>query len=128
MLGNENPIASCVGEILSAAEFYDYDAKYNSPESKTVVPADMSVEITEKIKQVALQIYQAVEGTGLARVDFFVKKDTNEVIFNELNTMPGFTTISMYPMLWQAEGKTKTMLIDELITLAITKEQYKGHA
>ena len=128
VLGNENPIASCVGEILSAAEFYDYDAKYNSPESKTVVPADMLVEITEKIKQVALQIYQAVEGTGLARVDFFVKKDTNEVIFNELNTMPGFTTISMYPMLWQAEGKTKTMLIDELITLAITKEQYKGHA
>lgn len=128
VLGSDNPMASCVGEILSSGEFYDYDAKYNSPESKTVVPVDMPQEITDKIKQVALQIYQAVEGTGLARVDFFVKKGTNEVIFNELNTMPGFTTISMYPMLWEEEGKTKTMLIDELITLALTKQQHKGHA
>ena len=125
VLGNENPIASGVGEIFSAAEFYDYDAKYNNAESKTVVPAELEKEITDKIRKIAIKIFKAVEGTGLARVDFLIQKNTNRIIFNELNTMPGFTSISMYPMLWEAEGKSKELLIDELITLAFSKQQCK---
>ncbi len=125
VLGNENPIASGVGEIFSAAEFYDYDAKYNNAESKTVVPAELDKEITDKIRKIAIKIFKAVEGTGLARVDFLIQKNTNRIIFNELNTMPGFTSISMYPMLWEAEGKSKELLIDELITLAFLKQQCK---
>ena len=125
VLGNENPIASGVGEIFSAAEFYDYDAKYNNAESKTVVPAELDKEITDKIRKIAIKIFKAVEGTGLARVDFLIQKNTNHIIFNELNTMPGFTSISMYPMLWEAEGKSKELLIDELITLAFLKQQCK---
>ncbi|MCI8629986.1 MAG: D-alanine--D-alanine ligase [Firmicutes bacterium] len=125
VLGNENPIASGVGEIFSAAEFYDYDAKYNNAESKTVVPAELDKEITDKIRKIAIKIFKAVEGTGLARVDFLIQKNTNRIIFNELNTMPGFTSISMYPMLWEAEGKSKELLIDELITLAFSKQQCK---
>lgn len=88
VLGNENPIASGVGEIFSAAEFYDYDAKYNNAESKTVVPAELDKEITDKIRKIAIKIFKAVEGTGLARVDFLIQKNTNRIIFNELNTMP----------------------------------------
>ncbi len=125
VLGNENPIASGVGEIFSAAEFYDYDAKYNNAESKTVVPAELEKEITDNIREIAIKIFKAVEGTGLARVDFLIQKNTNRIIFNELNTMPGFTSISMYPMLWEAEGKSKELLIDELITLAFSKQQCK---
>lgn len=127
VLGNENPIASGVGEIFSAAEFYDYDAKYNNAASKTVVPADLPESITEQIRNIAVKVFQSVEGSGLARVDFLIQKDTNRVIFNELNTLPGFTSISMYPMLWEAEGKTKSVLIDELISLAFTKKQKIQH-
>ncbi len=123
VLGNENPIASGVGEVLAAAEFYDYDAKYNNAASQTVVPADLPEEITEKIRKTAIKIFKAVDGTGLARVDFFVDRNTNKVIFNELNTMPGFTPISMYPMLWVERGKEKSVLIDEMIELALTKEK-----
>ena len=125
VLGNENPIASGVGEIFSAAEFYDYDAKYNNAASKTVVPADLPQEITDKIREIAVAVFKAVEGSGLARVDFLIQKDTNRIIFNELNTLPGFTSISMYPMHWEAEGKTKKMLIDELITFALERQQSK---
>ncbi len=125
VLGNENPIASGVGEIFSAGEFYDYDAKYNNAASKTVVPADLPQEITEKIREIAIAVFKAVEGSGLARVDFLIQKDTNCIIFNELNTLPGFTSISMYPMLWEAEGKTKKMLIDELISFALERQQSK---
>ncbi|MEY8321071.1 D-alanine--D-alanine ligase family protein [Lachnospiraceae bacterium 46-61] len=125
VLGNENPIASGVGEIFSASEFYDYDAKYNNAESKTVVPAELEKEITDKIREIAIKIFKAVEGTGLARVDFLIQKNTNRIIFNELNTMPGFTSISMYPMLWESEGKSKELLIDELIALAFSKQQCK---
>ena len=121
VLGNENPIASGVGEIFSASEFYDYDAKYNNADSKTVVPADLPKDITDKVREVAIKVFQSVEGSGIARVDFLIQKNTNRVIFNELNTMPGFTSISMYPMLWEAEGKSKTLLIDELISLALSK-------
>ncbi len=112
VLGNLDVKASSVGEIIAAAEFYDYDAKYNNSESKTIINPDIEKEI---------RIFKAVNGSGLARVDFFIEKETNRVIFNEINTMPGFTSISMYPMLWENVGIPKTELIDNLIQLALEK-------
>lgn len=122
VLGNENKIeASTVGEVLAAAEFYDYDAKYNNDNSKTVIPADLPEKIVEEIQDKAKRIFMALDGAGLSRVDFFVENETNRVIFNEINTLPGFTSISMYPMLWEQEGVNKTELIDKLIELAFNK-------
>lgn len=122
VLGNgDNISASCVGEIFTAAEFYDYDAKYNNSASKTVVPAEISKEKQDEIRKMAIKVFKAVDGSGLARVDFFVEKDTERVIFNELNTLPGFTPISMYSMLWNACGKPMNVLLDELIDLALER-------
>ncbi len=122
VLGNgDNISASCVGEIFAAAEFYDYDAKYNNSASKTVVPAEISKEKQDEIRKMAIKVFKAVDGSGLARVDFFVEKDTERVIFNELNTLPGFTPISMYSMLWNACGKPMNVLLDELIDLALER-------
>ena len=119
VLGGENPEASIVGEILSAAEFYDFDAKYNNAESKTVVdPADLPDEAKEQIREDAIKIFKALDGFGLSRVDFFVKRSDGGVIFNEINTMPGFTDISMYPMLWEGMGLSETELLDRLIEVA----------
>lgn len=122
VLGNEKPMVSCVGEVLAAEEFYTYDAKYNNPQSQTVIPAQLPDGVEEKIKKVALKMYQATECSGLARIDFFVREETNEVVFNEINTMPGFTPISMYPELWENAGKAKQELMDDFISLALTKE------
>ncbi|MDR2183027.1 MAG: D-alanine--D-alanine ligase [Clostridiales bacterium] len=118
VLGNEKPIASGVGEITYETEFYCYDAKYKSGTSRTIVPADLPQNVTEQIRQQSLAIYRATGCRGLARVDFFVD-EAGDVIFNEINTMPGFTDISMYPMLWQADGMTYTQLVDKLIELAV---------
>lgn len=115
--GRHGTQASGVGEILAAAEFYDYDAKYNSPDSETDTDPDIPEEIREKIRKTAVDIFNAVDGYGLARVDFFIRED-GEVIFNEINTMPGFTPTSMYPMLWEAQGMDKKTLIAKLIDLA----------
>ena len=116
-------MASGVGEILAAADFYDYDAKYNNPESKTVMDPDLPSEVVETIRKYAVEIFTAVDGYGLARVDFFVAEN-NEVIFNEINTMPGFTAISMYPMLWEKRGVSKKELIAKLIESALKREQH----
>ena len=110
--------ASGVGEILAAAEFYDFDAKYNNAESKTVIGADIPAEIEEEIRTDAVKIFRALDGFGLSRVDFFLEKDTNRVVFNEINTLPGFTKISMYPMLWKAQGYDITTLVTTLIEMA----------
>lgn len=118
VLGGQNPQASPVGEILAAAEFYDFDAKYNNEESRTVIDPDLPEAVKEEIRRNAVAIFRAVGGFGLSRVDFFVEKDTNEVIFNEINTLPGFTNISMYPMLWEANGIKKEELLDCIIELA----------
>lgn len=123
VLGGKEPRASGVGEIISAAEFYDYDAKYNNSESKTIISPDLDKEVVETIREYAVRIFNAVDGYGLARVDFFVEKDTNRVVFNEINTMPGFTSISMYPMLWEARAIGKPQLIEKLIQLALNKDQ-----
>lgn len=112
--GLKEVVASGVGEILAAAEFYDFEAKYYNEESRTVTDPELPAGAAEKVRQAAMAIFRAVDGYGLARVDFFVKDD-GEVVFNEINTMPGFTAISMYPMLWEARGITKDQLVDMLM-------------
>ena len=112
--------ASGVGEILAAAEFYDFDAKYNNAESRTVIGPELPGDSAERVREAAAKIFNAVDGYGLSRVDFFVTKE-GEVIFNEINTLPGFTAISMYPMLWEAAGIPKKELIDRLIDLAFER-------
>ncbi|MDF2821508.1 MAG: D-alanine--D-alanine ligase [Clostridiales bacterium] len=121
ILGGYNPEASVLGEVLAAAEFYDYDAKYNNVESKTVINPEMDSDVIEKVRSAAIDIFRAVDGYGESRVDFFVEKDTNEVVFNEINTLPGFTGISMYPMLWSASGVDIKELVDRLIDLAFER-------
>ena len=111
--------ASTVGEIMSAEEFYSFDAKYNIPESKTIIPADISKEQIEQIQKLAIRAFKAIDGSGLARVDFFIEKDTNKIYINEINTMPGFTKISMYPKLFEAVGIKYSELLDKLIANAI---------
>ena len=112
--GDEKVRASGVGEILAAAEFYDFDAKYYNGDSRTVVDPELPEGAAETVRNEAKEIFKAVDGYGLARVDFFVKDD-GTVIFNEINTMPGFTAISMYPMLWEARGCDKKQLVEDLI-------------
>ena len=111
--------ASTVGEIISAEEFYSFDAKYNIPESKIIIPADISKEQIEQIQKLAIRAFKAIDGSGLARVDFFIEKDTNKIYINEINTMPGFTKISMYPKLFEAVGIKYSELLDKLIANAI---------
>ena len=118
VLGNYDVKATNVGEVLSALEFYDYDAKYNNPESKTVIPANIEESISKEIQEKAIKIFKALDGRGLSRVDFFIENDTNKVIFNEINTFPGFTSISMYHMLWKNKGILLPELLDNLIELA----------
>ena len=119
VLGTDNPEASCVGQILSADEFYDYDSKYKNAESKTLIPANIDKQTEEEIRKTAVKAFKAVSGTSLARVDFFVDRKTNEVYLNEINTMPGFTTISMYPKLWEHCNVKYAELLDRLIELAL---------
>ncbi len=129
VLGNGSKAkASSVGEILSAGQFYDYHSKYENEESRTIIPARLSEETIEKIRRMAVKVFAAMDGTGLARVDFFVEKDTNRIIFNELNTMPGFTSISMYPQLWEAAGIGLGELIDQLIALGLEKRERMGRS
>ena len=121
VLGGYDAKASGIGEILAAAEFYDFDAKYNNAESKTVISPSLPEGKTEEIRRAAVKIFKALDGYGLSRVDFFLEKDTNEVVFNEINTLPGFTAISMYPMLWNEQGLDKKALVEELISLALRR-------
>lgn len=121
--GGSLPVeASGVGEIQAAAQFYDFDAKYYNPESKTVVNPKLPGQAAEQVREAAKAIFQAVDGYGLARVDFFVKED-GTVVFNEINTMPGFTAISMYPTLWEAAGMDKDRLVDRLLLHAMDRYQ-----
>lgn len=119
VLGNEEIEASCVGEIISADKFYSFDAKYKNQESKTIIPAEISEEIVNEIRKLAIKAFKAIDGKGLARVDFFVENHTNQIYLNEINTMPGFTQISMYPKLFENSGIKYEKLLDKLIELAI---------
>jgi D-alanine-D-alanine ligase len=119
--GGSRPVRSTgVGEILAADTFYSFDAKYYNAESKTVIGPELPGDAAERVRNAAEKIFNAVDGYGLSRVDFFVTAD-GEVVFNEINTLPGFTAISMYPMLWEAAGIRKNDLIDELIRLAFER-------
>ena len=114
-----NLIASEVGEIGASAAFYDYDDKYKSGTSKTYIPANIDKDIRDKVREIAKKAYTAIDCNGLSRVDFFVEKDTNRILINEINTLPGFTTISMYPKLMQHEGFTYSELVDGIIQLGL---------
>ena len=119
VMGNDTPVASVCGEIDSGAEFYDYDAKYVTDTSVAYIPARISEETAEQTRQNAIKIYSAMGCKGLSRVDFFVTCADNRIVFNEINTLPGFTSISMYPKLFCASGFTAGELVDELLRLAL---------
>lgn len=123
VIGNEEISASVVGEIIPANEFYDYEAKYQNEASKLLIPAPLPKETADEIRETAIRAFRAVDGEGLSRIDFFVEKKTGKIILNEINTMPGFTDISMYPKLWGAEGVTYPALLDRLIELALHRGQ-----
>ncbi len=119
VMGNESPVASICGEIDSGAEFYDYDAKYITDTSVAYIPARIPDDVEEQVRDAAVQIYSAVGCQGLSRVDFFVTYEGNEVVFNEINTLPGFTSISMFPKLFAASGIPAEQLVEELLKLAM---------
>ncbi len=123
VMGNDHPKASLPGEIVPCNEFYDYSAKYIDDKSRLVIPAKLPEDLINKIRESAVTAYKSLDGAGLARVDFFVEKETNNIIINEINTLPGFTSISMYPKLWEATGLPYSQLLDQLIDLAM--ERYK---
>ena len=119
VMGNDSPVASICGEIDSGADFYDYEAKYVSDTSVAYIPARIDDEVAEQVRDLAVKIYSAIGCQGLSRVDFFVTHQGNRVVFNEINTLPGFTSISMYPKLFAASGIPSGQLLDELIRLAM---------
>ena len=119
VMGNESPVASICGEIDSGAEFYDYDAKYVTDTSVAYIPARIDEDVSQTVREMAVKIYTALGCQGLSRVDFFVTYEDNRVVFNEINTLPGFTSISMYPKLFAASGIPYEALIDQLIKLAM---------
>ena len=119
VMGNDNPVASICGEIDSGAEFYDYEAKYVTDTSTSYVPARISEEAQEQVRELAVKGYKAIGCQGLSRVDFFVCYDDERIVFNEINTLPGFTSISMYPKLFAASGIPYQQLIDQLLELAM---------
>lgn len=125
VLGNDEPEASVLGEIIPSNEFYDYDAKYVDGKSQAIVPARLPKKVTTRIRALAIQAFRVIDGAGMARVDFFVTRGALRVYLNEVNTIPGFTTISMYPKLWEASGVSFPELLDRLIALAIQRHRDK---
>ncbi len=122
VLGNDEPVASVCGEVLPSREFYSYESKYLDGTSGLLIPAPLPDEISECIREYAVRAYKAIDCAGMARVDFFVEKDTNNIYLNELNSIPGFTKISMYPNLWEASGLSYQKLVDRLIELAMERK------
>jgi D-alanine-D-alanine ligase len=121
VLGNDAPIASVVGEVVSVNEFYDYSAKYVDEGSQLLVPADIPAGVQAEIQRLAIEAFIALDLAGLARADFFLDLDTDQVLLNEVNTMPGFTSISMYPRLWEASGVSLSELVERLLQLALER-------
>jgi D-alanine-D-alanine ligase len=121
VLGNDEPIASVVGEILPGAEFYDYRAKYLDTGSQALIPADVAPEIADEVRRMAVAAFKAIDGSGLARVDFFLERGTGRLFLNEINTMPGFTQISMYPKLWEASGVSFSELVTRIAELGLER-------
>jgi D-alanine-D-alanine ligase len=123
VLGNEDPVAAVPCEILPSREFYDYEDKYVLNQARTVVPADLTAEQTSEIQKLAVACYKAVDCEGMARVDFLMEAATQKLFINEINTVPGFTSISMFPKMWEACGVPYPKLIDRLIELALDRHQ-----
>ena len=121
VLGNDEPEASVVGEVVPAHEFYDYDAKYLDEGSRLLIPAPVDAVVAQDARSMALRAFQAVDAAGMARVDFFLERTNGRLVVNELNTIPGFTRISMYPKLWEASGLSYPKLIERLVELAIER-------
>jgi len=122
VLGNDHPEASIPGEILPSGDFYTYDAKYLDDRSELIIPAIIPEAVKERVCQVAVAAFKAIDGCGMARVDFLLDPQTDEIYLSELNTIPGFTKISMYPKLWEASGLPYAALIDRLIDLAFERK------
>jgi D-alanine-D-alanine ligase len=121
VLGNDEPVASVTGEIIPHGEFYDYKAKYGDEETRLVIPAPIDDDTAEEIRRLAIGAFRAIDCSGMARVDFFLERQTGKVYLNEINTIPGFTNMSMYPKLWEASGLGYSELIDRLIALALDR-------
>ena len=122
VLGNDQPTASVPGEIIPGADFYSYDAKYVLENSELVIPASLSTEQVHTFRELAVRAYEAVDAAGMARVDFLMEKESGKIYLNEINTIPGFTKISMYPKLWEASGLPYASLVDRLIDLALERK------
>jgi D-alanine-D-alanine ligase len=122
VLGNEDPQTSVCGEVLPSREFYSYESKYVDGTSGLIIPSQLPVEVSDKIREYAVRAYKAIDCAGMARADFFIEGKTNQIYLNELNTIPGFTSISMYPKLWQASGMPYSQLVDRLIELALERK------
>ena len=125
VLGNDDPEASIPGEIVPSREFYDYEAKYLDEGSKALIPAPLTASQVADVQRLSIAAFRAVDGAGMARVDFLIAGETGEMYVNEVNTIPGFTTISMYPKMWEASGVSYTELVDRLITLALERHAEK---
>lgn len=121
VLGNDSPDVSIPGEIVPDREWYDYDAKYSNSKTELIIPAQISLDTAQEIRRIAVAAFEALDCTGMARVDFFVSQDSSQIYVNEVNTIPGFTNISMFPKLWEATGVDYPRLIDRLIELAIQR-------
>lgn len=128
VLGNDDPIASIPGEVVPSNEFYDYAAKYVDGDSQLLIPAPLPDPLTARVRELALQAYQALDAAGLARVDFLLDGKSHDLFINEVNTMPGFTIISMYPKLWEATGLSYAELVDRLIDLALERHADKARS
>ena len=125
VLGNDTPDASVPGEIIPSREFYDYEAKYVDAGSKTVIPADLPKKIADQVRQMSIEAFKAIDGAGMSRVDFLLSGKDLAIFVNEVNTIPGFTTISMFAKLWAASGVDYPTLLDRLIALAIQRHSEK---
>jgi D-alanine-D-alanine ligase len=128
VLGNDEPVASVPGEIVPCNEFYDYAAKYLDGESELLIPAPVPEETAGLLAQLAIRAYRAIDCAGMARVDFLLDRKDGELYLNEVNTLPGFTPISMYPKLWEASGLSYPELIDRLIQLALERHGDKSRS
>lgn len=125
VLGNDEPEASVPGEIISSAEYYDYEAKYTDGKSQMLIPAAVDSEVADILRESAITAFRAIEGSGITRADFFIRRSDGKILINEVNTMPGFTPYSMYPLLWRETGLSYRALLDRMIELALERYNFR---
>lgn len=125
VLGNDEPEASVPGEIVSSGEYYDYAAKYTDGKSQMLIPAPVDPEVADRLRESALSAFRAIEGSGITRADFFLRRSDGKILINEVNTMPGFTPFSMYPLLWRETGVSYEALLDRMIELALERYRFR---